>query len=430
MKKFVAGILLVVLLTVGGLSAWLLTSAGNRGDKGGVDAIRLSVLKDPLRIAQGRYLVTISDCAGCHTAQDGIAFAGGRKLATPFGNIEAPNLTPDRDTGLGGWDFAQFWHALHDGRGHAGELLYPAFPYTSYTLVTHDDALAMFAYLQSLPPVRRVSAGSTLGFPYSERRSLLLWRALYFRPGVFTPDPARSAQWNRGAYLVQGPGHCSECHAARDSLGGTPVDIQLAGGEIPMQNWYAPDLSGGAHGGLAGWSDQDVVDLLKTGQSARGVAFGPMADVVAGSTQYMTDDDLHAVAAYLRGLPPRQPLPDAEVPSSAAAAITQGEQIYAQRCAACHGKHGEGVAGIYPALAGNTSALDPEGVNATRAVLLGGFAPVTAANQRPYSMPPFAQQLSDSEVAAVVSYVRRSWGNRGSLVRAEDVSRYRHTPSD
>jgi mono/diheme cytochrome c family protein len=430
MKKFFGISVLLLVLIVGIAATWLLTSAGNRDHAGVPESADASGLKDPARIAEGRYLVTISDCAGCHTARDGVALAGGKSLATPFGNISAPNLTPDRDTGLGHWNFAQFWQALHDGRGHAGELLYPVFPYTSYTRISARDASAMLAYLQSLPAVHRAAARPALRFPYGIRDSLLVWRALYFRPGVFRPDPARSPQWNRGAYLVQGPGHCIECHAGRDSLGGIPLGMPLAGGQIPMQNWYAPDLSGGAHGGLAGWSGQDIVDLLKTGQSSKGAAFGPMADVVTGSTQYMTDEDLRAVATYLGGLPSRQPAPDIQHPSKAAAVVTQGEPLYVQHCAACHGKDGAGVADVYPALAGNASTLDPDGVNATRAVLLGGFAPVTAANPRPYSMPPFAQKLSDDEVAALVSYVRRSWGNHASLVRPEDVSRYRHTPTD
>lgn len=429
MKKLAGMAILLVVLIVAGLAVWLLTAAGNRGDRDSLPvAPGAAQLKDPAQIARGRYLVTISDCAGCHTARGGAAFAGGGPLATPFGAVSAPNLTPDRDTGLGAWSFAQFWTALHDGRGHAGKWLYPVFPYTSYTQVTPDDAVAMFAYLQSLPAVRGAVARPSLAFPYRVRQSLLAWRALYFRPGVFRPDPTRSPRWNRGAYLVQGPGHCSECHAMRDSMGGTPPDARLTGGEIPMQNWYAPDLSGGTHGGLAGWSTKDIVDLLKTGQSSKGVAFGPMADVVTGSTQYMADDDLQAVATYLRELPSRQP--PVESASTGGVAVAQGEQLYAHHCADCHGMDGDGIAGVYPALAGNTSALDPIGINATRAVLLGGFAPATAAHPRPYSMPPFAQQLGDDEVAAVVSYVRQSWGNHASMVRPEQVSRYRHTPNN
>jgi mono/diheme cytochrome c family protein len=296
--------------------------------------------------------------------------------------------------------------------------------------VHHDDALAIFAYLQSLPPVHQVDKTPTLAFPYSVRNSLKAWRALYFREGEFKPDPARSPQWNRGAYLVQGLGHCNECHATRDSLGGTPQDVHLAGGQIPMQNWYAPDLSTQRHGGLEGWSEQDIVDLLKTGQSTKGVAFGPMAAVVSNSTQHMTEDDLRAIANYLQSLPPRAAPAAPTTPFDAKTLAERGEKIYGQHCADCHGKSGQGVAGVYPPLDGNTSVTEPTGVNATRMVLLGGFAPVTAANPRPYSMPPFAQQLSDSEVAAVVTYIRRAWGNHARIVRSEEVSKYRHTPID
>jgi Cytochrome c, mono- and diheme variants len=229
---------------------------------------------------------------------------------------------------------------------------------------------------------------------------------------------------------VQGPGHCNECHAARNALGATAAGAELSGGEIPAQDWYAPDLSTQRHGGLAGWSAQDIVDLLKSGQSSHGVAFGPMADVVAASTQHISDADLQAVASYLQSLPPR-PLP---TPGATAApdetVVRQGEKIYRQHCASCHGGEGTGVAGVYPPLSGNTALTDPTGINAIRAVLLGGFAPLTRANPRPYSMPPFAQQLSDSEVAAVVSYMRQAWRNHAGAVTATQVGRYRHTPVD
>ncbi|MEO8811114.1 MAG: cytochrome c, partial [Rhodanobacter sp.] len=236
--------------------------------------------------------------------------------------------------------------------------------------------------------------------------------------------------WNRGAYLVEGLGHCNECHAARDAWGGTPRDAALTGGRIPMQNWYAPDLSSALNGGLEGWSAQDIVDFLKTGQSSRGVAFGPMASVVSGSTQYFTDTDLRAVATYLRSLPARRSPVTAQALFDTRASVEFGGKVYARHCADCHGDDGEGVAGVYPPLVRNSSVTEPTGINATRMTLLGGFAPVTAANQRPYSMPPFAQVLSDEEVAAVVSYIRRSWVNHSSGVRAREVLQLRHTPSD
>jgi mono/diheme cytochrome c family protein len=423
-------LLLGVVVLIALLLGWLWFGGSSKPTSRAASKVSAATLADPTLIAKGQYLATVGDCAGCHTAQGGERYAGGRQLATPFGDIPVPNITPDRQTGLGEWSFEDFWQALHAGKGRYGELLYPAFSYTSYTKVSHDDALAMFAWLRSLPPVHQINRVPSLDFPYSVRNSLKVWRALYFNEGEFKPDPAQSAQWNRGAYLVQGLGHCNECHGSRDSFGGIPQDVALAGGRIPVQDWYAPDLSTRKNGGLDGWSKQDIIDLLKTGQSARGVAFGPMAAVVSGSTQHMTDADLHAVASYLQSLPPRAPTKEPTTTFGAKALTDQGSTIYGQHCADCHGKLGQGVAGIYPPLDGNSSVTEPTGINATRMVLLGGFAPVTAANQRPYSMPPFAQQLSDDEVAAVVTYLRRSWSNRGSIVRAEQVRASRHTPTD
>ncbi len=386
-------------------------------------------LQDPALIKRGEYLATVGDCAACHTARGSQPYAGGRSLATPFGDVPAPNITPDPATGIGQWSFEDFWRALHDGKGRQGELLYPVFSYTSFTKVTRDDALAIFAYLKSLPPVNRPDLPSGLDFPYNVRSSLVAWRALYFKPGVYKPDPVKSAEWNRGAYLVQGLGHCNECHTERDSLGGIRKGQHLTGGQIPALAWYAPDLSTQTGGGLAGWRAQDIVDLLQTGQSAKGTAFGPMADVVRLSTQHMTDADLHAVATYLQSLPPRAPVAST-TPFTRAASAEQGSKLYAKHCADCHGNDGNGVAGIYPPLNGNTSVTEPTGINAIRSVLLGGFAPATAANPMPYSMPPFAQQLNDADTAALVTWIRQSWSNEAAAVQPGDVARYRHTPVD
>ncbi|MEO8777908.1 MAG: cytochrome c [Rhodanobacter sp.] len=423
--------LIVVVLLIVLASLWLLLGGGSQAPVSSTtSAVSAATLPTPALIAKGEYLTAVGDCAGCHTAQGGARFAGGRVVATPFGNITVPNITPDRETGLGGWSFDEFWQALHAGKGRHGELLYPAFSYTSYTKVHRDDALAIFAYLQSLPAVHQVDVAPDLKFPYSLRRSLLVWRALYFNEGEYKVDPAQSAQWNRGAYLVQGLGHCNECHAARGSLGGIANGQHLTGGEIPVQDWYAPDLSTRQNGGLQGWSEQDIVDLLKNGQSAKGAAFGPMADVVAGSTQHMTDDDLRAVATYLSSLPARAVPVQRSMFVAPRTVLALGEKIYAKQCSDCHGKCGEGVAGTYPPLVGNSTVTEPTGVNATRMVLLGGFPPVTSGNARPYSMPPFAQQLDDVEVSAVVSYIRGAWTNRAAPVRPDQVAKYRHTPID
>lgn len=429
MKIFRIGIAVVVLLGLG-LAGWLFLRGGQPSVPRSASQVDTAALKDPALIAKGEYLTLVGDCASCHTMQGGARFAGGRVVGTPFGDIPAPNLTPDRETGLGEWSFEAFRQALHSGVDRHGQFLYPAFPYTSYTKVSRDDALAIFAYLQSLPPLKQAAKQPGLGFPYNVRNTLKAWRALYFREGEYVADGTKSPEWNRGAYLVQGLGHCNECHVERDSFGGMRSDQSLSGGQIPVQNWYAPDLSTQANGGLAGWSERDIADLLKTGQSAKGAAFGPMAEVVARSTQHLNDADLHAIATYLQSLPARPRVSYEPSPLDTKPMLDQGAKVYAERCADCHGRDGQGVAGVYPPLSGNSSVNEPSGINAIRVVLLGGFAPSTQGNPRPYSMPPFAQQLNDADVAAVVTYIRQSWGNRAPLVQERDVIKYRHTPID
>jgi mono/diheme cytochrome c family protein len=383
---------------------------------------------DPASVERGRYLATAGDCAACHTARNGAAYAGGRVLGTPFGGIPSPNITFDRGTGIGAWSKDDFYLAMHDGVSRDGTLLYPAFPFTSYTRMTRADVDAVYDFLATVPKVSRANDTSTLGWPYRMRTLMSAWRLLYFDKREYVPDPSKSALWNRGAYLVQGPGHCNDCHAARNSLGATVSAPHLAGGLIPIQNWYAPDLSTGKGGGLAHFSQQDIIDLLKTGRSARGTAFGPMAEVVQKSTQHLTDDDLAAIAIYLQSLPPR-PMPEVDSDIDASESMARGQKIYVDNCAGCHGTSGSGVSGIYPPLPGNSSVIEPVGVNAIRVVLSGGFAPVTAGNRRPYSMPPFAQKLSDQEVADVTTYIRRSWGNNAMPVKVDDVRKYRSTPT-
>jgi mono/diheme cytochrome c family protein len=383
---------------------------------------------DAASVERGRYLATAGDCAACHTARNGAPYAGGRVVDTPFGSIPTPNITFDRTTGIGAWTKDDFYLAMHDGVSRDGTLLYPAFPFTSYTKMTRADVDAVYDFLATVPRVPRQNDSSQLGWPYSMRSLMNAWRALYFDKGEYVPDPSKSAQWNRGAYLVQGPGHCNDCHTARNSLGATVSSPRLAGGLIPVLDWYAPDLSTQKGGGLANFRQQDIVDLLKTGRSARGTAFGPMAEVVQMSTQHLTNDDLAAIASYLQSLPPR-PVPERDNDVDTSVSMARGQKIYADECAGCHALSGSGVAGVYPPLAANSSVVEPVGVNAIRIVLSGGFAPVTAGNRRPYSMPPFAQKLSDQEVADVTTYIRRSWGNNAPPVQADDVRKYRSTPT-
>lgn len=428
MKRWL-GALAALTLLLALLLGWRYANDADRPPPSVQQSAGEAALDDPALILRGKYLAIVGDCAACHTARGGQRYAGGRSLATPFGDVPAPNLTPDPDTGIGKWNFEDFWRALHEGRGRHGELLYPVFSYTSFTRVTRDDARAIFAYLHSLPPVQQAPTPLGLAFPYDVRSSLLAWRALYFNPGQFQPDPARSAAWNRGAYLVQGLGHCDECHAPRNQFGGIEQHGRLTGGLIPQLEWYAPDLSTQRDGGLEGWSAQDIVDLLRDGQSAKGAAFGPMAEVVHNSTQYMTEADLHDMATYLQSLPPRSPAATRSTPALAVI-DTHGAAIYSEQCAECHGTDGNGVVDIYPPLNGNTSVDEPSGINAIRSVLLGGFPPVTAGNRRPYSMPPFAKQLSDHDIAAVVSHIRQSWSNKAPAVSPSDVTHLRQAPND
>jgi mono/diheme cytochrome c family protein len=389
-------------------------------------ACRSALARDAL--TEGQYLATIGDCASCHTARNGKPMAGGRVVPTPFGAIPSPNLTPDHETGLGTWSAEDFYQALHSGKAHDGTSLYPAFPFTSYTKVTRADSDAMFAYLKSLPAVRNPDTPNTLRWPYRMRSLMATWRLMYFDEGEYQPDPKQSAPWNRGAYLVQGLGHCNECHANRNSFGAMVTDPFLAGGLIPVQNWYAPDLSMGPEGGLAGWSEADVVALLKTGRSSKGSALGPMAEVVLKSTQHLSDADLTAVATYLKALPPRAPVRQRGNAVDAAQVAQAGQKVYTQHCADCHGADGRGKGDAYPPLDGNITVTEPTGINAIRVVLSGGFAPATASHPRPYSMPPFAQVLTDDDAAAVVTYIRHAWSNRASSVSPNDVRAYRSTP--
>ncbi|HEY8706405.1 MAG TPA: cytochrome c [Burkholderiaceae bacterium] len=382
------------------------------------------------QIARGAYLARAGNCMGCHTVQGGAAYAGGRGVSTPFGTVYAPNLTPDLATGIGAWSAAEFWRALHNGRGRDGRLLYPAFPYPNYTRVTRADSDAIHAYLRSLPAVAQPNKPNALAWPFDQQAALAVWRALYFRPARPVPDATRSADWNRGAYLVAGLGHCNACHASRNALGATPGPLDLEGGLIPVQNWYAPSLMSPNEAGVAGWDTQSIVDLLKTGvatpDSTLVSVAGPMGEVVSGGTQYLSEPDLRAMAAYLQALPPSAEAQGTPVAARGTAVVNgPGARLYEQQCAQCHGEHGEGVPGIYAALAGNRAVTMHTPANLVHLVLEGGFAPATAGNPQPFGMPPFATVLSDDDVAQLLTFIRDSWGNGAAAVSALEVRRYR-----
>jgi mono/diheme cytochrome c family protein len=379
----------------------------------------------PGEVARGAYLARAGNCMLCHTQRGGAAYAGGRPFETPFGTVYSGNLTPDADTGLGSWSAAHFRRALHEGRGRDGRLLVPVFPYPHLTRITDADADALFAFLRSLPPVRQADLQHRLRWPYGTQAALAVWRTLYFRPQPQVEDAARTPEWNRGAYLVQGLGHCGACHGARDWLGGQR-GMDLSGGLIPMRNWYAPSLTSPGEAGMADWPLQDIVQLLATGTSPRGTVQGPMADVVLHSTQYLEPGDLRAMAVYLKSLPQKAADSDPrELPRAPASVIEHGSKLYGEHCAACHGDEGQGVRGAYPPLAGNRAVTLARTENLVQIVLRGGFPPATRGNPRPFGMPPFATRLSDADMAAVITAIRSSWGNQAAPVSELAVSRQR-----
>jgi len=387
----------------------------------------------PAQVARGKYLALAGNCVACHTVRGGAAYAGGREVRTPFGSIYASNLTPDAQTGIGAWSADDFWRALHHGKSKDGRLLYPAFPYPNYTLVTRADADALFAYLRTVTPVAQANRAHELRFPYDQPALLLGWRALYFKPGSYQPQLRQSDEWNRGAYLVQGLGHCNACHTARDPLGGSDLKRDLAGGMIPVLGWYAPALTSDANTGAGAWQPHEMMSLLKTGVSMRGAVYGPMSEVVYKSLQHLDDADLQAMVAYMKSLPAdAAPAPPAEqlAKEDLERIMARGGKLYEKHCASCHAADGAGYPPAYPPLAGNRSLHMPTAANPIRLVLHGGYPPGTAGNPRPYGMPPFRSALSNEEVALVLTYVRKAWGNQGAVVAPFEVSRYEAVPLD
>lgn len=417
------------------LAAWVLVD--NYGD--GVDTTSaLTTPASPELVAQGAYLARAGNCVSCHTAPGDAPYAGGRALPTPFGTVYASNLTSDAATGLGTWNAQHFWRALHHGRSKDGRLLAPVFPYNHTSVITRADSDALFAFFQSLAPVARATPAHELRWPFGTQAAFAVWRSLYFKPATFEANVHQSAEWNRGAYLVQGLGHCAACHSARDALGASGALDDLSGGTLPGVNWYAPSLLHAQETDLAHMPQAEVVRLLKTGRSAHAWVSGPMGEVVQNSTQYLHDDDVRAIAIYLQsraqqalteGAEPgaSAPSPKAPAPSRQATArsVANGATVYKDHCAQCHGEQGLGQADAYPALAGNRAVQMPNITNLVQTLTYGGFSPATQAQPQPYGMPPFVLTLSDRDMADVLTHIRQQWGNHAPTVTEFDVTRVR-----
>jgi mono/diheme cytochrome c family protein len=418
----------LLLLAAGALLA-LAVLWHNWGDLLGATPAARPPVTDANTLQRGQYLVRAGNCIACHTTRGGKPLAGGRAIETPFGDVFSSNLTPDTETGLGRWSAQDFWHALHHGRSRGGRLLAPAFPYEHTSVITREDSDAMFAWLQAQPPVRQTTPGHTLRWPLGTQPALAVWRTLFFAPQVFTPDPAQSHQYNRGAYLVQGLGHCAACHSPRNALGASAGVADLSGSLMPVVNWYAPNLHSDRETGLASASLTDTVRLLQTGQNTQASVSGPMAEVVQHSLQYLTTEDLQAMAMYLQTNALATTANTSASPKAAGASVAErGRKVYERHCATCHGERGEGAPGIYPPLSGNRAVLLGDPTNLVQTVLFGGYGPATQGHPRPFGMPPFVLELEDRDIAAVLTHLRMALqpeGRKAGEVTPLQVNRIR-----
>ncbi|WP_416772680.1 c-type cytochrome [Pseudomonas sp. RHF3.3-3] len=425
--------LAVPCLVAAGLLAWYVT----REPVSSLEHPPLAVADiDPVLVSRGEYVARLSDCVACHSVPGGAPFAGGLEMATPLGVIHATNVTPDPATGIGRYSLADFDRAVRHGVAPGGRRLYPAMPYPSYAKLSDDDVRALYAFfMKGVAPVKQANAESSIPWPLNLRWPIALWNAVFTDSAPYTDKPAQDPLWNRGAYIVQGAGHCGSCHTPRGLAfnekaldeSGAPF---LAG--ALLDGWYAPSLRADHNTGLGRWSEPEIVQFLKTGRNRHAVVFGSMTEAFNNSTQFMSDDDLAAIARYLKSLPGDRQRDGAPRQYQAASAATQlerpGAHTYVTRCASCHGLDGKGQPDSMPPLAGATSALAGESASAINITLNGSQRVVAAGVPDAYRMPAFREQLSDQQIAEVLTFVRSTWGNQAGAVDAQAVGKLRgHT---
>ena len=374
-------------------------------------------------IAEGHYLAIAGDCAACHTDPGGAPYAGGVAIHTPFGSLVGSNLTPDKATGIGSWTDDQFVNAVKEGIGHDGERLFPGMPYTDFNKVSRTDILKIRAYLATLPPVHNEINSDQLHFPFNVRAGMIGWDLMFFaNTGTFKPVPTESPEWNWGAYLVQGLEHCATCHTDKNALGADDSGTGMQG--YVVDGWNAPALTDDASG-IGSWSVQDIATYLKTGHNAYADATtGPMSEAISLSTSHLSDADRTDIGIYLKsiqgsGAPRPAPLP-ASMP-----VMQEGAKVYADECAACHTDAGTGEPGIFPALKASPIVQAGNPLSAIRVVLNGAQSVATAAAPTASTMPGFGNELEDGQVAAVLTYIRNSWGNAAPAVTADQVAKLR-----
>ena len=372
-------------------------------------------------IARGKALTDAGGCASCHTADPAKPFAGGKRIDTPFGGIYSPNLTPDRETGLGAWSDDAFYDALRFGVARDGSRYYPAFPYPNFTKLTRQDILAIRGYLATLTPVSNAPRAPELRWPFNHRVVMRGWNWLFFKPGILMPDQQKSTEWNRGRYLVEGIAHCGGCHTPKNMFGAEKSRRAYSGARVA--GMFAPRLDGAARGGLQSWSVEDITEYLQSGRNGKSHAGELMSEVVVNSTSRMSDADVRAIAIYLKDLPAggREPKVARPPPSQMAA----GEKLYNGACIACHEKDGSGAPRIYPPLPGNANLQSADALSTLRVILDGAQTVTTPRAPNTGSMPAYAAKMTDQEIADVTNYIRNAWGNAAPLVTADEVAKAR-----
>jgi mono/diheme cytochrome c family protein len=380
-------------------------------------------------IERGKYLATAGNCAACHTAPGGALLAGGVAFKTQFGTVYSTNITPDPQMGIGNWTESQFVGAVRRGVRADGAHLYPVFPYTSFTKITDGDATALYLYLKSVPPVSAQTPENDMSFPYNQRWLMSLWKALYFKEGTYQKDASQSAEWNRGAYLVEGLGHCSACHSPRNFLGAEDASMAFTGGVYTdkvaadtLREWSAPNLTSAASG-LGTWSVANLAAYLKTGKNERAVTFGPMNEVILNSTQHLTDADVHAMATYLKSLPAKEGEVGAKAQDDV---LSAGSTLYDVHCGTCHQPTGLGAADSGPRLAGSLIVQAADPASLINVIIYGPQLPERAPPTDHWQpMEAYGEKLSDEEIAALASYVRSAWSNKAGAVAAAQVAKQR-----
>jgi mono/diheme cytochrome c family protein len=374
-------------------------------------------------VTRGAYLAHLADCAACHRGE-GDGLSGGRPIATPVGTIYAPNITPDRQTGIGDYTDDEWVSALRRGVGRGGKHLYPAMPYTNYTLMTRDDALAIKAYLMTQPAVHATAPANDMGFPFNIRFLMVFWNLFNNPDHTFQPDTAHDAAWNRGAYLAEALGHCQQCHTPRNFMMGLQASKAYTG--AVQQGWLAYNITGG-HAGIGEWADKDIAHYLATGQAdGHGVAGGPMAEAVSYSLRYLTPDDAGALATYLKAIPANAVPPPEATPVAPPAGTAIGQRIFQGACASCHRTDGTGVQSAYASLLGDQSVADPTGRNLLQILLHGG---AIATGDGMIAMPSFARGYTDEELASVANYTIGQFARVEGQVSAAQIRKLRQDPA-